>query len=57
MVGGLIAWVPCSVTLVVEIQDQGFTGNKPKSPLPFEILFNGLTLSLTFTSQIEIWVD
>ena len=43
------------MTFVFEIQDQGFTGNKPISPLQFEIIFNGLRLSLTFTSEFEIW--
>ena len=45
------------MTFVFEIQDQGFTGNKPISPLQFEIIFNGLRLSLTFKSYIEIWLD
>jgi hypothetical protein len=34
---------PIIYNLVFTIQDQGFTGHKPISPLQFEIIYNVLT--------------
>ena len=38
------------MTLIVEIQDKGLTGLKSISPLQFEVIFNGLRLSLALKS-------
>ena len=39
-----------SMTLLVEVQDKGFSSRKAKSPLQFEFIFYALRHSLTFRS-------